>query len=79
MTAPTSITAMPKWKIYILIGLVVIGLFGAVYFATRPVKSLVTGYATTRTCDFITVANLTGIFCDDGSKWQVTAIDPLSP
>ncbi len=79
MTAPTSITAMPKWKKYVLIGLILVAVIGSIYFTTRPVKSFVTGYATTRTCDFVTVANLTGVFCNDGSIWQVTANSPLSP
>lgn len=79
MSAPNTVTKMPKWKLYVLSAVIVIGVIGLIFCGTRSVtaESSVADYAITRTCDFVTVGDLTGLFCTDGSKWQVTAIDPL--
>ena len=72
---------MPKWKIYAIIGLVAVMLIGAIVLALHPAQATVTGYATTRTCDFVTVGKLTGVFCTDGWTGQVTGSNnaPLAP
>ena len=64
-----------KRKIFILLSMCLLAIsVWAVYYFTIPITPNTNMYKTTRTCDFVTVGNITGAFCTDGSTWQISPL-----
>jgi len=46
----------------------------SIYYLSIPITPNTDMYKVTRTCDFVTVGDITGVFCTDGSTWQTSPL-----
>ena len=66
-----------KYRFYIL-GVVLVELVATVYYFNLPISPNPSTYKVQRTCDFVSVGDVTGAFCSDGTSWMISPFQQVA-
>ena len=71
------INKLKKVKPIILAALALLFILMMIYFNTPKKQNAYINYDVQRVCNFVTVGEITGAFCNDGTEWLIKPMPPL--